>query len=41
VDSRQMARTSYPPLEQIASLHLDIKASEAGYEPGLPLPSAK
>lgn len=41
LDSRHLARTSYPPLEQIASLHLDIKAAEAGYEPGLPLPSAK
>jgi FdhE protein len=36
VDSRQMSRISYPPLEQIASLHLDVKASEAGYETGLP-----
>jgi FdhE protein len=37
VDSRQLARTFYPPLEQIASLHMDIKASEAGYAAGLPL----
>jgi FdhE protein len=36
VDSRQMSRLSYPPLEQIASLHLDIKAAEAGYETGSP-----
>lgn len=41
VDSRNLARTSYPPLEQIVSLHLDIKAGEAGYKPGLPLPLAK
>lgn len=38
VDSRQLARTSYPPLEQIASLHLDVTAGEAGYESGLPAP---
>jgi FdhE protein len=41
LDSRHLARTSYPPLEQIASLHLDIKAAEAGYESGLPLPLAR
>jgi FdhE protein len=35
VDTRNLARGCYPPLEQIASLHLDIKASETGYEPGL------
>jgi FdhE protein len=40
VDTRVLGRRSYPPLEQIASLHLDIKAAEAGYEPGLPLPLA-
>ena len=38
VDSRQLARTSYPPLEQIASLHLDVTAGEAGYESGLSAP---
>lgn len=32
VDTRDLARRCYPPLEQIASLHLDIKAAEAGYE---------
>lgn len=31
VDVRNLKRRFYPPLEQIASLHLDLKASEAGY----------
>lgn len=35
VDSRNLARRAYPPLEQIASLHLDIKAAEGGFEAGL------
>jgi FdhE protein len=35
VDSRNLVRRAYPPLEQIASLHLDIKAAEAGFEAGL------
>lgn len=35
VDTRNLARASYPPLEQIASLHMDLKAVEAGYESGL------
>lgn len=35
VDTRNLARGCYPPLEQIASLHLDIKAAEAGFEAGL------
>jgi FdhE protein len=39
LDSRQLARTSYPPLEQVASLHLDLKAAEAGYEPGASVPA--
>jgi FdhE protein len=34
VDSRQLPRLAYPPLEQIASLHLDLKAAEAGYAAG-------
>jgi hypothetical protein len=29
-------RRTYPALEQIASLHLDLKASEAGYSAALP-----
>lgn len=37
VDSRHLARAGYPPLEQVASLHLDIQASAAGYEPILPI----
>lgn len=35
VDSRNLVRRAYPPLEQIATLHLDIKAAEAGFEAGL------
>ncbi|MBW2654698.1 MAG: formate dehydrogenase accessory protein FdhE [Deltaproteobacteria bacterium] len=31
VDLRQMDRAFYPKLEQIATLHLDMKASEKGY----------
>lgn len=37
VDTRVLTRLFYPPLEQVASLHLDIKASEAGYESVLPV----
>lgn len=37
VDTRVLGRRFYPPLEQVASLHLDIKASEAGYESVLPV----
>jgi FdhE protein len=37
VDNRHLNRPAYPPLEHIGSLHLDIKAAEAGYEPALPL----
>lgn len=36
VDSRELARTIYPPLEQVATLHLDLKANEAGYTPAQP-----
>ena len=35
VDARAADRTIYPPLEQVASLHLDLKAREAGYETGI------
>jgi FdhE protein len=35
VDTRNLARSCYPPLEQIASLHLDIKAAEEGFEAGV------
>ena len=31
VDTRKMVRRFYPPLEQVASLHLDVMASEKGY----------
>jgi FdhE protein len=37
IDSRQLPRLAYPPLEQMASLHLDFKAAEAGYAAGLTL----
>jgi FdhE protein len=35
VDTRNLARGCYPALEQIASLHLDVKAAEEGFEAGL------
>lgn len=34
VDTRKMDRFFYPPLEQISTLHLDMKAKEAGFEIG-------
>ncbi|WDP86085.1 MAG: formate dehydrogenase accessory protein FdhE [Desulfobacter sp.] len=34
VDLREMGRRFFPKLEQIATLHLDIKAKEQGYTPG-------
>ena len=37
IDSRKTDRLIYPPLEQIASMHLDIKAQELGYAPGIRL----
>lgn len=37
VDTRVLGRPAYPPLEQVASLHLDLKASETGYESALPV----
>jgi FdhE protein len=40
VDTRNLSRLCYPPLEQIASLHLDLKAAEAGYASGLPVAPA-
>jgi FdhE protein len=36
-DSRRTDRLIYPPLEQISTLHLDIKAREEGYEAGVKL----
>jgi hypothetical protein len=27
----------YPPLEQVLTLHLDLKAQEEGFEPGINL----
>jgi FdhE protein len=37
VDTRHADRLIYPPLEQVATLHLDIKAQEEGFEPGVRL----
>jgi FdhE protein len=37
VDARRADRTIYPPLEQISTLHLDIKAREEGFEAGVKL----
>ena len=37
VDARSANRPIYPPLEQVASLHLDMKAREGGFGAGIPL----
>jgi len=37
LDARKADRLIYPPLEQISTLHLDIKAQEMGFEPGIKL----
>jgi FdhE protein len=37
VDTRIIDRFVYPPLEQIATLHLDIMAKDKGFESGVPL----
>jgi FdhE protein len=37
VDTRITDRFVYPPLEQIATLHLDIMAKDKGFESGAPL----
>lgn len=37
LDTRQTDRLIYPPLEQAATLHLDIKAKEEGFEAGIKL----
>ncbi len=34
VDTREIERIFYPPLEEVATLHLDIKAKEMGFEGG-------
>ena len=36
-DTRNLARLIYPPLEHISTMHLDIKAHEMGFEPGIKL----
>jgi FdhE protein len=37
LDTREADRLIYPPLEQVSTLHLDIKAQEEGFEPGVKL----
>jgi FdhE protein len=37
IDTRKTARLIYPPLEHISTMHLDIKAQEMGFEPGIRL----
>jgi FdhE protein len=37
IDTRKAERAIYPPLEQVVTLHLDMKASEMGYKSGLAL----
>lgn len=38
IDMREVRRPIYPPLEQVASLHLDLLARRQGYESGAQLP---
>ncbi len=35
VDTRDLARPVFPPLEQVASLHLDMIAAQKGYKSGI------
>jgi FdhE protein len=37
IDTREVDRIIYPPLEQVLTLHLDFKAREEGFEPGIKL----
>ena len=37
IDTRKTARLIYPPLEHISTMHLDIKAQEMGFGPGIRL----
>jgi len=37
IDTRNADRLIYPPLEHISTMHLDIKAQETGFEPGIRL----
>jgi len=39
VDTREIERYCYAPLEQVATLHLDIKAQELGFAGGWPPPA--
>ncbi len=38
VDTRDIERIFYPPLEEVATIHLDIKAKELGFEGGAQQP---
>jgi FdhE protein len=37
IDTREVDRMIYPPLEQVLTLHLDFRAREEGFEPGIRL----
>jgi len=37
LDTRKIDRLIYPPLEQISTVHLDLKAQEMGFDPGIRL----
>lgn len=37
IDLRKITHPFYPPLEQVTTLHLDMKATEMGLESGIPL----
>jgi FdhE protein len=37
IDARKADRLIYPPLEQVSTLHLDLKAKEMGFESGIRL----
>jgi hypothetical protein len=37
VNTREIERIIYPPLENVSTIHLDIKAQEMGFESGTKL----
>jgi FdhE protein len=37
IDLRKITHPFYPPLEQVTTLHLDMKAKEMGLESGIPI----
>jgi FdhE protein len=37
IDTRRVNRMIYPPLEQVSTLHYDLKAREEGFDPGFKL----